>query len=125
MAQEIARIKINESGVELQLPPSVDSPFNVSSDVFGDEGPRSSLGLNDIATTHDPSYNWRLPELQPWKSILLLDMEAEKDQLIVRLSNPGLSLEDQEVYEELIEFLQGVSVFETYVPNPHSLVVQL
>lgn len=109
-SHSIARLVINDSAIELQLPSYLDSLL-LRSESISDA--HDNEDFDSIVCGREPSYNWRLSHLKPWKSILLTDVEVEKEQLIMTLSKPGLSPEDQDIYESLIQFLQSATVFES------------
>lgn len=62
---------------------------------------------------------WRLPALQPWKSLLRLDDEDErgKNELYQRLRAPQLTTEDNELAEQLVKFLELADITLSYVPG--------
>lgn len=110
-SNSIARLVINEVGVEVQLPPQLDRLLHVE-----EENPDFVEHPDPDAVSWGPelSFAWGLPTLAPWKSLLLYDMEEDENDLKMNLSRPGLSQEDQVLAEGLIQFLETVSIFDSY-----------
>lgn len=105
-----ARLTINELGIELQLPPYLDSLLHTEDD---DSEFFDHEDIDAVSWTQKLSFGWRLPTLAPWKSLLLHDMEVDNGDLVLSLRRPGLTPEDQELAEGLIQFLQTASVFDS------------
>ena len=108
----IARLILNDVGIEVQLPPQLDKLLHVE-----EENPDYVEHPDPDAVSWGPelSFGWGLPTLAPWKSLLLYDMEDEQNDLKMNLSRPGLSPEDQVLAEGLVQFLETVSVFDSCV----------
>lgn len=109
-SNSIARLVINEVSVEVQLPPKLDQLLHAE-----EEHPDFVEHPDPDAVSWGPelSFGWGLPSLAPWKSLLLYDMDEEHNDLRLRLSQPGLSSEDQFLAEGLIQFLETVSMFDS------------
>ncbi|TDL21958.1 hypothetical protein BD410DRAFT_840090 [Rickenella mellea] len=121
-SNSIARLAINELGIELQLPPYLDNLLHTEeeeSDYIEHEDPD--------AVTWSPklSFGWRLPSLAPWKSLLIHDMDVEDGDFLMNLRSPGMSPEDQELAEGLIQFLQSASIFDSLAVMADSLAWDL
>lgn len=111
-ANTIARLVINEIGIEVQLPPQLDNLLHSEEDnpdYVEHEDPES------VSWGPELSFGWGLPSLAPWKSLLLFNVEDQYNDLKTNLSRPGLSQEDQMLAEGLIQFLETVSIFDSYV----------
>ncbi|KAI5118724.1 hypothetical protein M0805_004522 [Coniferiporia weirii] len=117
-ANTIARLVINEIGVEVQLPPQLDQLLHAE-----EENPDFVEHPDPDAVSWGPelSFGWGLPSLAPWKSLLLYDMDEEHNDLKMNLSRPGLTPEDQMLAEGLIQFLETVSIFDSLAVIAHSL----
>lgn len=112
----IARIVIHDLPLELQLPPFLDSLLHAHEDSeFDTVDPRGEDGLPN--PWGSMSVGWRLPALEPWKSLLRVDVEDEQgdDELYRRLSEPQLTAEDNELAEQLVKFLELADVTLSYV----------
>lgn len=111
-ANSIARLVINEIGVEVQLPPQLDKLLHAEED-----NPDFIERSNPDSVSWGPElkFGWGLPTLAPWKSLLLYDIDEDQNDLKMNLSRPGLSQEDQRLAEGLIQFLETVSIFDSYV----------
>lgn len=111
-SNSIARLIINETGIEVQLPPKLDQLLHPE-----EENPDFVEHIDPEAISWGPelSFGWSLPSLAPWKSLLLYDMDQEQNELPMKLdtSQPGLSSKDQVVAEGLISFLETVSIFDS------------
>ncbi|KAH8112024.1 nitrogen permease regulator of amino acid transport activity 3-domain-containing protein [Phellopilus nigrolimitatus] len=114
----IARLVINEVGVEVQLPPQLDNLLHAE-----EENPDFVEHPDPGAVSWGPelSFGWGLPSLAPWKSLLLYDVDEEHNDLKMNLSRPGLSPEDQMLAEGLVQFLETVSIFDSLAVVAHSL----
>ena len=109
-SNQIARLMINEIGVEVQLPPQLDKLLDSAEedpDYVEHEDPDS------VSWGPELSFGWGLPSLAPWKSLLLYDLDEEHHDLKANINRPGMSQEDQELAEELILFLETVSIFDS------------
>lgn len=109
-ANSIARLVLNDVGIEVQLPPELDRLLHAE-----DENP-------DFIERPDPdavswgselSFGWGLPSLAPWKSLLLCGSVEDHNDLKLNLSRPGLSAEDHPLAEGLLQFLETVSIFDS------------
>lgn len=112
----IARITIHNLPLELQLPPFLDSMLHAQDELELDSvNPRSEDGLPN--PWGSMSVGWRLPALKPWKSLLRLDDEDEigKNELYRRLRAPQLTVEDNELAEQFVKFLEIADVTLSYV----------
>ena len=116
-ANTIARLVINDVGIEVQLPPRLDDLLRTEEDnpdyVESEDPPPEGVSWGA-----ELSFGWGLPTLAPWKSLLLFDMEDQYNDLKTNLSRPGLSQEDQMLAEGLMQFLETVSIFDSYVMYP-------
>lgn len=117
-AKSIAQITIHDLPLELQLPPYLDSMLHAQDDPELDAvNPHSEDGLPN--PWGSMTVGWRLPALQPWKSLLRLDDEDErgKNELYQRLRAPQLTTEDNELAEQLVKFLELADITLSYVPG--------
>ncbi|KAL5520245.1 hypothetical protein ACEPAG_9458 [Sanghuangporus baumii] len=117
-SNSIARLILNDVGIEVQLPPKLDKLLHVE-----EENPDFVEHPETDAVSWGPelSFGWGLPTLAPWKSLLLYDMEDDQNDLKMNLSRPGLSPEDQVLAEGLVQFLETVSIFDSLADIAHSL----
>ncbi|KAI0768004.1 nitrogen permease regulator of amino acid transport activity 3-domain-containing protein [Trametes elegans] len=106
----IARVTINELPLELQLPPYLDSLLHADEDIDLEEEHEDEDGEPN-AWGPEMSFAWRLPALTPWKALLRLDDEGEQGyQLYMQLRAAQLNPEERGLAEQLIRFLDLVSV---------------
>ncbi|EJD05224.1 uncharacterized protein FOMMEDRAFT_120503 [Fomitiporia mediterranea MF3/22] len=117
-SNSIARLVLNEVGVEIQLPPQLDRLLHAE-----EENPDFVEHPDPDAVSWGPelSFGWGLPTLAPWKSLLLYDMDEDQNGLKTNLSRPGLSPDDQLLVEGLVHFLDTVSIFDSLTVIAHSL----
>ena len=132
----IANITIHDLPLELQLPPYLDSLLHSTSyddydddfvleyqqheeSFFGTEGWAKELG-----------FAWRLPTLAPWKSLLLLDDGDQGDGNAFYadlITGQNVIPEDRQLAEQLIKFLEIISITLSWVfsslPAPVLLTV--
>lgn len=107
--RSIAYITLNAIPLELQLPPHLDDLLHNE-----DLDPDSVPAPYDEKTENwgpELSTGWKLPELAPWKSLMLLD--ATDDSLedpMASFRGPHVSAEDRALAEKLMRFMENVSV---------------
>ncbi|KAH6913268.1 nitrogen permease regulator of amino acid transport activity 3-domain-containing protein [Coprinopsis sp. MPI-PUGE-AT-0042] len=107
--RSIAYITLNAIPLELQLPPHLDDLLHNE-----DPDPDSVPAPYDEKTESwgpELSTGWKLPELAPWKSLMLLD--ATDDSLedpMASFRGPHVSAEDRALAEKLMRFMENVSV---------------
>ncbi|GBE88319.1 predicted protein [Sparassis crispa] len=107
----IARVTIHDIPLELQLPPYLDSLLHADDDTSLDDVEQEDEYSIPNAWSPDMSFAQRLPALTPWKSLLLVDDDDEQAyELYMRLRAPQLTMEDREVAEQLIRFLDLASI---------------
>ena len=107
----IARITLHDLPLELQLPPFLDSLLHAledaecEGDVVDDDGEPNAWGP-------EMSFAWRLPALTPWKALLRLDDEDDKQgyQLYMQLRTAQLNPEERELAEQLLKFVDLASM---------------
>lgn len=107
----IARLRINNFPLELQLPPHLDT-------LLHNEDETEINYFNPSEEDDFPgwgaemSFGWHLPPLAPWKTLLLLDepMRGEDGDALLDLKGPFPSAEDRCIAEGLVKFLETVTV---------------
>ena len=103
----IAQLTIHNTSLEVQLPPHLSCLLlhnNGENDEMDDwYEPRDG---QDGGWHHDWDAGWRLPALEPWKSLLLLDSMNPLSQL----RDHFINFEDRALVEGLIRFLENASV---------------
>ena len=115
-SRSLSHLTIHELPLEVQLPPYLDSllhnedDFDSIEDTYREDNERNSWG-------RELSFAWRLPSLEPWKSLLLLDGPAEKDwsDVCESLRDSNVREEDTLLAEQLIKFLGMADVTLPYV----------
>ena len=104
----MAYITIHNLPLEIQLPPYLDILLHTEVENESDFVRR----LDDEETQNwgpDMSIGWKLPPLQPWKSLLLLDGHSGLDPSM-NLKGPHVNPDDRTLVEGLIRFLDTASV---------------
>lgn len=123
-SRSLAHLTINHLTLELQLPPYLDSLLHSADDNDADlnyqdpdsiGGPSSGEGRGRWGK--ELSFAWRLPSLEPWKSLLLLDGPDGKNwtDIYQSLRSGAMREEDRSLGEQLVRFLQQVDVTLSYV----------
>ncbi|KLO18243.1 hypothetical protein SCHPADRAFT_866880 [Schizopora paradoxa] len=114
----IARLVINNVGIEVQLPPQLDKLLHPE-----DDNPDYVEHAGPVEVSWGPElhFGWSLPGLAPWKSLLLFDLDEEHNELKRNLNQPGMTPKDQMLAEGLIQFLETVSIFDSLATVAHSL----
>ncbi|KAI0045843.1 hypothetical protein FA95DRAFT_1543270 [Auriscalpium vulgare] len=113
-SRSLAHLTIHNLPLELQLPPYLDSLLHSE-----DEADPADLVYQGDGDTTDQnpwgpelSFAWRLPSLEPWKSLLLLDGPEGREWIDVYASIRGSNVreEDRMLAEQLIKFLEMADV---------------
>lgn len=110
----IANITIHDLPLELQLPPYLD--LLLHNDDLEDEFVSHAHDGED-SWGKDMGFAWRLPVLEPWKSLLLLDDDDSDDRgenLYMNLMGQNVMPEDRLLGEQLIKFLELTSITLSY-----------
>ncbi|KAL4247623.1 Nitrogen permease regulator 3 [Abortiporus biennis] len=110
----IARITINDFPLELQLPPYLDNLLHID-DLSDDDFEHDEEEEEEYGVSHGwgtgMGFAWRLPALTPWKSLLRLDDAGEQGyELYMKLRGPQLTVQDRDLAEQLIHFLDLASI---------------
>lgn len=112
----IANITIHDLPLELQLPPYLD--LLLHNDDLDDEFVVHATDSEDT-WGKDMGFAWRLPALEPWKSLLLLDDDDERgENLYMNLMGQNVIPEDRLLGEQLIKFLELTSITLSCAPPP-------
>jgi hypothetical protein len=104
---KIANLIINDTPVELQLPPHLDALLHNEDEAevdyinFPEEEDSPGWGP-------EISFGRRLSTLAPWKTLLMLD--DPKSDSFANLKGPYLNPGDRGIAEGLMRFLETVSV---------------
>lgn len=110
----IANITIHDLPLELQLPPYLDLLLH-NEDLDDDFIVHGADGEDSTAWGKDMGFAWRLPALEPWKSLLLLDDEDDRgENLYMNLMGDHVIPEDRQLAEQLIKFLELTSITLSY-----------
>ncbi|PCH42346.1 hypothetical protein WOLCODRAFT_132332 [Wolfiporia cocos MD-104 SS10] len=106
----IAHLTINNLPLQLQLPQYLDSLLYPEDDCDADNADREDD--YDLQSPSDESSRaTKAPVLAPWKSLLRLDEEDERGyELYMKQRAPHLTVEDRELTEQLLKFLDLASV---------------
>ncbi|TFY78601.1 hypothetical protein EWM64_g5411 [Hericium alpestre] len=115
-SRSLAHLTVHSLPLELQLPPYLDSLLHSEDDL--ESGELTYQG-DEMAREHNPwgrelSFAWRLPSLDPWKSLLLLETEDNSD-VYMSLRNSNIRDEDRLLAEQLIKFLEMADVTLSFV----------
>ncbi|KAH8831390.1 nitrogen permease regulator of amino acid transport activity 3-domain-containing protein [Flagelloscypha sp. PMI_526] len=105
----VAYITLNDLPLELQLPPYLHRLLKSQSDFEGSD--KIEPGSEDDRMARwgeDMKMGWRLPELAPWKALLLLEDDTW-DPAAAMKAVP-LNPDDRETAETLLKFLELASV---------------
>ncbi|KAF9565186.1 hypothetical protein CPC08DRAFT_704721 [Agrocybe pediades] len=108
-SSSMAYVTINDLPLELQLPPYLDTLLHSQDN---DEDADLVYSLDEDPTEHwgeHQNLGWRLPVLAPWKTLLLLDIDNEKDLHMI-MGGPQESAEDRNLAEGLVRFLETASI---------------
>jgi nitrogen permease regulator 3-like protein len=118
-SRSLAHLTIHNLPLELQLPPHLDTLLHSTDDEeFAEHG---EMGSRDGVGTwgRDFSVAWRLPALEPWKSLLLLSgpdgSGREWLDAYAAIRGTNVREEDKLLAEQLIKFLGTVDVTLSYV----------
>lgn len=128
-SRSLAQLTIHNLTLELQLPPYLDSLLHSADDIDADLnylGADSSQGIGLDSSVSglagrggsgggwgkELSFAWRLPSLDPWKSLLLLDGSEGKDwmEVYASLKSGAVREEDRVLGEQLVRFLEMADV---------------
>ena len=118
-SRSLAHLTIHNLPLELQLPPHLDTLLHSTDDdefaEHGDMGSRDGIGT----WGRDFSVAWRLPALEPWKSLLLLSSPdgpgCEWMDVYAAIRGTNVREEDKLLAEQLIKFLETVDVTLSFV----------
>lgn len=131
-SRSLAQLTIHNLTLELQLPPYIDSLLHSVDDTDADLnylGTESSHGISLDSSMSgitgrgsgggwgkELSFAWRLPSLDPWKSLLLLDGSEGKDwmEVYASLKSGAVKEEDRVLGEQLVRFLEMADVTLSY-----------
>ena len=119
-SRSLAHLTIHNIPLELQLPPYLDTLLHSTDDEeFAEHDEVDSRG--GVSTWgRGFSVAWRLPALEPWKSLLLLsgpDDDPGRQWMDVYAAIRGTNVreEDKLLAGQLIKFLETVDVTLSYV----------
>jgi hypothetical protein len=125
-SRSLAHLTIHNIPLELQLPPHLDALLHSTDDedfAENDEGD-SPGGLSTWGRGF--AVAWRLPALEPWKSLLLLsgpdDPGRQWMDVCAAIRGTNVREEDKLLAEQLIKFLETVDVTLSYVCSPVPLL---
>jgi hypothetical protein len=118
-SRSIAHLTIHNIPLELQLPPYLDTLLHSTDDEefaeYDEVGSRSGVSTWGRGF----SVAWRLPALQPWKSLLLLggpdDPGRQWTDVYATIRGTNVREEDKLLAGQLIKFLETVDVTLSYV----------
>ena len=118
-SRSLAHLTIHNLPLELQLPPHLDALLHsTDDDEFAEcDEAEASDGVN----TWGPEFSiaWRLPALEPWKSLLLLSGPdspgREWTDVYAAIRGTNVREEDKLLAEQLIKFLETVDITLSYV----------
>ncbi|KAI0067195.1 hypothetical protein BV25DRAFT_1819496 [Artomyces pyxidatus] len=113
-SRSLAHLTIHNLPLELQLPPYLDSLLHSEGDsdfadlAFNGDEP----GVDGNPWGQELGFAWRLPSLEPWKSLLLLGGPEGKEWMDVYASIRGSNVRDEDkmLAEQLIKFLEMADV---------------
>lgn len=118
-SRSLAHLTIHNLPLELQLPPHLDALLHSTDD---DEfAERDETEASDGVNTWGPEFSiaWRLPALEPWKSLLLLsgpdNPGHEWTDVYAAIRGTNVREEDKLLAEQLIRFLETVDITLSYV----------
>ena len=118
-SRSLAHLTIHNLPLELQLPPHLDALLDSTDD---DEfAERDEAEASDGVNTWGPEFSiaWRLPALEPWKSLLLLSGPDspghEWTDVYAAIRGTNVREEDKLLAEQLIKFLETVDITLSYV----------
>ncbi|KAH9957403.1 nitrogen permease regulator of amino acid transport activity 3-domain-containing protein [Russula dissimulans] len=107
-SRSLAHLTIHNIPLELQLPPHLDTLLHNTDD----DEVNSQEGVSTWGSGF--SVAWRLPALQPWKSLLLLSGPDDPDRqwadVYAAIRGTNVREEDKLLAEQLIRFLETVDV---------------
>ncbi|KAH9003055.1 nitrogen permease regulator of amino acid transport activity 3-domain-containing protein [Lactarius hatsudake] len=113
-SRSLAHLTIHNLPLELQLPPYLDALLHSTDD---DEfAERDEAEASNGVNTWGPEFSiaWRLPALEPWKSLLLLsDPDSpghEWTDVYAAIRGTNVREEDKLLAEQLIKFLETVDI---------------
>lgn len=124
----IAHLTIHNIPLELQLPPYLDSLLHSTDDEeFAEYDEVVSRG--GVSTWgRGFSVAWRLPALEPWKSLLLLngpdDPGRQWTDVYAAIRGTNVREEDKLLAGQLIKFLETVDVTLSYVCFTSLLIIE-
>lgn len=109
----MAHVTLNDLPLELQLPPYLDHLLHNEEEFELDFVDRLETQRDSQSWGRELGFGWRLPDLEPWKSLLLLDTDQEQEYVNLRGSH--VHAEERNLAEGLIKFLQTASVTLSWV----------
>ena len=118
-SRSLAHLTIHNLPLELQLPPHLDALLHSTDDDEFAECDEAEA--NDGVNTWGPEFSiaWRLPALEPWKSLLLLSGPdspgREWTDVYAAIRGTNVREEDKLLAEQLIKFLETVDITLSYV----------
>lgn len=118
-SRSIAHLTIHNLPLELQLPPYLDTLLHSTDDEeiaeYDEAGSRGGVSTWGRGF----SVAWRLPALEPWKSLLLLsgpdDPGRQWTDVYAAIRGTNVREEDKLLAGQLIKFLETVDVTLSYV----------
>ena len=118
-SRSLAHLTIHNIPLELQLPPHLDSLLHsTDAECFAEYDEVDSQG-GFGGWGRGFSVAWRLPALEPWKSLLLLDGPDDPGRqwmdVYAAIRGTNVREEDKLLAEQLIKFLETVDVTLSYV----------
>jgi hypothetical protein len=105
---------INNLPLELQLPPHLDEFFQADDETEINSTVLQSNRSDDM-WGGELAHGWNLPQLAPWKSLLLLDGPLA-DDAFSSLRNPQPNPEEQGLVDGLVRFLEEASIGVSCAP---------
>jgi len=109
-SSSMAYVTLNDLPLELQLPPYLDTLLHSQDD--NEEADFLDPSSDEDPTEHwgeHTNLGWRLPVMAPWKTLLLLEIDNEKDLHMI-MGGPQENAEDKSLAEGLLRFLETASV---------------
>jgi len=118
-SRSLAHLTIHNIPLELQLPPHLDTLLHSTDDE--DFAEHDVVNSQEGVSTWGSGFSvaWRLPALQPWKSLLLLSGPDDPDRqwadVYAAIRGTNVREEDKLLAEQLIRFLETVDLTLSYV----------
>jgi hypothetical protein len=125
----LAHLTIHNIPLELQLPPYLDTLLHSTDDEEFAE--YDDVDLRGGVSTWGRGFSvaWRLPTLEPWKSLLLLSSPDDPGHqwmdVYAAIRGTNVRDEDKMLAEQLIKFLETVDVTLSYVCFAHAGLFEL